>query len=150
MDKKNLLQGIDRIDFDLLKNKKVALITNHTAVNRYGVPTVKILLENGIDVVMIFSLEHGYFPIAQDMEAVEEDPRILNIPLYSLYGENATSLEPELSSFEMFDTVVFDVQDIGSRYYTYVQSLTIFMDFIEANPKELIILDRVNPINGVE
>ncbi len=148
--KKKLLQGIDRLDFSILSSKKVALITNHTAVNKNGTSTVELLLANNVLITMIFSLEHGYFPVAQDMETVGHEMRLFNIPLISLYGYDQKSLEPDSRLFEHFDTVIYDIQDIGSRYYTYLQSLTIFMDYLEKSPKQLIILDRINPINGVD
>lgn len=148
MQKKKLLQGIDLFDFSILKNKKTALITNHTGINKDGVSTVKLFLRNNVDLRVIFSLEHGYFPVAQDMESVGNEEKVQGVPVISLYGHDKASLMPQQALFDLFDTVVYDIQDIGSRYYTYLQSLTLFMDKLQNNPKELIILDRINPING--
>ncbi len=143
-----LKQGIDALDFSVLRGKRVALIANHTSVDKNGVSTLQLLLNNGVDVTALFSLEHGYFPVAQDMEPVGEENTLFSVSVYSLYGEDESSLNPDSGLFDLFDTVVYDVQDVGSRYYTYVQSLTIFMDHLEKKPKELIVLDRVNPIGG--
>ncbi len=146
--KKELLQGVDNFDFDCLKGKRVALIANHTSVDRTGVSTIEKCLCKGVDVTAVFSLEHGYFPVAQDMESVGKENRIKNIPVFSLYGEDSSSLSPDPALFQLFDTVIYDIQDIGSRYYTYLASLAMFMEKLNENPRELIIFDRINPIGG--
>ncbi len=148
--KQPLRQGIDNLDYSLLSGLKIALITNHTAVNREGISTLQILLQNRIAVSLVYSLEHGYFPVAQDMESVGQENRILDVPVISLYGNEVSSLEPDPEYFNRFDAIIYDVQDIGSRYYTYLQSLSIFMDYLEQHPKPLFILDRINPINGID
>jgi len=141
-------QGIDRFDRFLVGKERVALIANHTSIDRFGVPTVRILREAGVRLTCLFSLEHGYFPVAQDMEAVGKEQRVIGVPVFSLYGDSPASLTPSTALFDQFDTVIYDVQDIGSRYYTYLQSLTLFMDTLAAEPRRLIVLDRINPING--
>ncbi len=142
-------QGIDRFDRALVGKERVALIANHTAVDRTGRPTPLILRDAGVRLGAIFSLEHGYFPVAQDMEAVGKEQRLCGVPVISLYGDSPASLAPATSHLDCFDTVIYDVQDIGSRYYTYLQSLTLFMDTLAVEPRRLIVLDRINPINGI-
>ncbi len=145
-----LLHGFNVIDVSLLQNKRVALISNHTAVDKRGNSTLKLLLEKNVNVTLLFSLEHGFFPVAQDMESVAEKETIENIPVCSLYGDSFSSLSPDASVFSKFDVVLYDVQDVGSRYYTYVQSLTIFMDVLQKKGKvPLFIADRINPIDGI-
>ncbi len=144
----SLSQGIDRIDLTALKDRRIALITNHTAVDKQGIPTISRLQTAGLSITAIFSLEHGYFPVAQDMESVGTEQKLCNVPVLSLYGDHEATLSPDQELFGLFDTVIYDVQDIGSRYYTYIQSLTLFMDALEKTPRELIVLDRVNPIGG--
>lgn len=144
-----LRQGIDRFDRALVGKERVALIANHTAVDRAGKPTPVVLREAGVRLSCIFSLEHGYFPVAQDMEAVGKEQRLFGVPVISLYGDSPASLAPATTHLDRFDTVIYDVQDIGSRYYTYLQSLTLFMDTLAAEPRRLIVLDRINPIDGV-
>jgi uncharacterized protein YbbC (DUF1343 family) len=144
-----LRQGIDRFDRALIGKEKIALIANHTSIDRTGRPTPLVLRDAGARLSCIFSLEHGYFPVAQDMEAVNKENRLFGVPIFSLYGETAASLAPDPTHLDRFDTVIYDVQDIGSRYYTYIQSLTLFMDELARRPKRLVILDRINPIDGV-
>lgn len=146
--KKKLSQGVDNFNFSSLKARKTALIVNHTSVDRNGVSTVQKMVDSGVNVTAVFSLEHGYFPVAQDMENVGKENKIWNIPVFSLYGDSVHSLKPDPSFFDMFDVAVYDIQDIGSRYYTYLASLAMFMDELHKHPKELIILDRINPIGG--
>lgn len=146
--KKRLLQGIDLFDFSSLKGRKTALIINHTSVDKRGRPIIEKMAEGGAEATAIFTLEHGYFPVAQDMESVEKENKINGIPLYSLYGNSQNSLSPDPKLFELFDVVVYDVQDVGSRYYTYLATLAIFMDKLQENHRELIVLDRINPIGG--
>ena len=146
--KKRLLQGVDSFDTVSLKGRKIALIVNHTSVDRKGSSTVEKFVHEKVNITAIFSLEHGYFPVAQDMESVGKENKVLDIPVFSLYGDSVETLSPDLSHFDMFDTVVYDVQDIGSRYYTYIASLAMFMDALSVTQKELIILDRINPIGG--
>ncbi len=142
-------QGIDRFDRALVGKERVALIANHTALDRTGKPTPLALRDAGIRLSCVFSLEHGYFPVAQDMEAVGKEQKIGTLPVISLYGDSPASLAPATAHLDRFDTVIYDVQDIGSRYYTYLQSLTLFMDTLAAEPRRLIVLDRINPIDGV-
>jgi len=146
--KKKLSQGIDSFNFKSLKNRKTAIIVNHTSVDRSGISTVEKMVSSGVDVTAIFSLEHGYFPVAQDMESVGSENKISGIPVFSLYGDSVHSLKPDSSLFDMFDVVVYDIQDIGSRYYTYLASLAMFMEELNNHPKELIVLDRINPLGG--
>ncbi|MGI6393863.1 MAG: exo-beta-N-acetylmuramidase NamZ domain-containing protein [bacterium] len=146
--KKKLFQGTDNFIFDSLKGRKTALIVNHTSIDKKGTSTVEKMISAGVQVVAIFSLEHGYFPVAQDMESVGKENKIKGIPVFSLYGDSAASLKPDPSFFDLFDVAVYDIQDIGSRYYTYLASLAMFMDELQSHPKELIILDRINPIGG--
>ncbi len=146
--KKKLFQGIDLFDFNSLKSKKIALIANHTSINKEGESILSVLKKNNLNVSLIFSPEHGFFPVAQDMEAVEEKKYIQGVEIVSLYGENKDSLKPNQELFDRFDVVIYDIQDIGSRYYTYLATLFIFMEFLEKSDKKLIVLDRINPING--
>jgi len=149
MNRPALRQGIDRFDRSLVGRERTALIANHTAADRQGRPTPLVLREAGVRLSCLFSLEHGYFPVAQDMEAVGKEQRTCGLPVVSLYGDSPASLAPATTSLDRFDTVIYDVQDIGSRYYTYLQSLTLFMDTLAAEPRRLIVLDRIDPIDGV-
>ncbi len=146
--RKKLLQGIDTFDFSSLKGRKVAVIANYTSIDKSGVSLVEKMVNCGLSVTAIFSPEHGFFPVAQDMECVGTENKINNIPVFSLYGNSVETLAPKKELFDLFDTVVYDIQDIGSRYYTYLATLAIFMDELQKNPRELVVLDRLNPIGG--
>lgn len=146
--KKKLLQGIDLFDVESVKGEKVALIANHTSINRAGRSIISIFQEKGVNVTAVFSLEHGFFPVAQDMESVGKENKVQGVPVYSLYGDNENSLRPDTKHFDEFDIVIYDIQDVGSRYYTYLASLAMFMDLLEDSGKKLIVLDRINPIGG--
>lgn len=146
--RKKLFQGIDTFDFSVLKGKKVAVIANFTSIDRNGVSLIEKMQDHGLDITAVFSPEHGYFPVAQDMECVGTENKINNIPVFSLYGASVETLSPKSELFDLFDTVIYDIQDIGSRYYTYLATLAMFMDKLQENPRELIVLDRINPIGG--
>ena len=146
--RKQLLQGIDTFDFSSLKGKKIAVIANYTSIDKNGVSLVEKMTGYGLNIAVIFSPEHGYFPVAQDMECVGTENKISNIPVISLYGNSVETLAPKDEFFDLFDTVVYDIQDIGSRYYTYLATLAIFMDKLQKIPRELVVLDRMNPIGG--
>lgn len=123
-------------------------MVNHTTIDQSGKSIITKAIESGVKPALIYSLEHGFFPVAQDMEAVDEIPSLFNIPIISLYGTSVNTLEPPADTLSQFDTLIYDVQDIGSRYYTYLSSLMMMMPFLEKKQKELIILDRPNPIGG--
>jgi len=146
--KRKLLQGIDIFDVNRVVNSKLALIINHTSIDVNGVSLLTKLLGKNLDIKVIFSLEHGFFPIAQDMESVGSQDCVQGIPICSLYGDSESSLRPGRKFFDEYSVVIYDIQDAGSRYYTYLASLAMFMDFLEGSEKKLIILDRINPIGG--
>ena len=129
--RKKLLQGIDTFDFSTLKGLRVAVIANYTSIDKNGVSLIEKMVNCGLNVTAVFSPEHGFFPVAQDMECVGTENKIHNIPVFSLYGSSVETLAPKKELFDLFDTVVYDIQDIGSRYYTYLATLAIFMDELQ-------------------
>ena len=146
--KKKLIQGIDSFDFSSLRGKRIALIANYTSIDKNGVSLIEKMQGCNLNITAVFSPEHGYFPVAQDMECVGTENKINNIPVFSLYGASVETLSPKDELFDLFDTVIYDIQDIGSRYYTYLATLAMFMDKLQKNQRELIVLDRMNPIGG--
>ena len=127
-----------------LKGKKIGLVVNPTSGVR-GKHLVDFLLENEIDVVRIFSPEHGF---RGDADAGEEiasgkDGRT-GIEIYSLYGKNR---KPSTESIRDLDLLVFDIQDVGCRFYTYISTLHYVMEAAAENGKSVLVLDRPNP-NG--
>ena len=131
------------------KNRKIALIANHTSVNRDIHYIWDLLIEKGCDLKTIFTPEHGLFCTEQDQIAVNDQPSP-SFRTVSLYGETYDSLIPLEDSLEETDLVIYDIQDIGARYYTYVNTLILFMQKISGRDIELIVLDRPNPISGTE
>jgi len=129
---------------------RVGFCCNHTSVTRTLVHGIDVLLKMGVSVERLFGPEHGVRATAQDMEGVDEtrDP-VTGIPTVSLYGEDAASLKPTVSQLEDLDVVLFDIQDIGSRYYTYQATLGFVMEVAGRAGTRVVVLDRPNPIDGV-
>jgi len=134
-----------------LDGRKVALLTNHTAVDSWGRHAASLLgTVPGCEVVRLLAPEHGVWAIQQDMEAVPEgdtgrDP-VFHIPVTSLYGDDEGSLTPSPACFEGVDALVYDIQDIGTRYYTYASSLAYVMDVAGDYGVPVWVLDRPNPL----
>lgn len=130
--------------FPLLKGKRVAILANQTSVIG-NETTVDVLLRNKINLVKIFGPEHGFRGNASAgvhvEDAVDEKTGIKEI---SLYGKHNAPTKEELSDV---DVVIFDIQDVGVRFYTYINSLQRLMEACAVNNKEVMILDRPNP-NG--
>ena len=131
--------------FPLLKNKRVALFSNHTGMvgNKH---ILDILVDNKFNVTAIFSPEHGFRGSADAGEKVSSSiDSKTGIPILSLY--NGKDKKPSQQSMEKFDVLVIDIQDVGLRFYTYYISMIRLMDACATHNKEVIILDRPNP-NG--
>jgi len=133
---------------DPYRKRKVALIANQTSVTsdlRYGWDQCK---DKGLDLVRIFSPEHGLFAVEQDQIAVRMEPE-LGCEVVSLYGTSAQSLIPDPALLSDIDLVLFDIQDVGSRYYTYLNTMALFMKAISGSDIEFMVLDRPNPLAGI-
>lgn len=127
----------------LLKEKNVGLIVNQTSQVR-GVLLPDTLLHLGVNVVKIFSPEHGFRGVADAGAAVNNDiDKVTGIPIISLYGKNKRLSAKQLSNI---DVIVYDLQDVGARFYTYISTLQEVMEACAANHVKLIILDRPNPL----
>ncbi len=130
-----------------LRGKRLALLVNHTAVEQWGRHAVEVFRAEGADIVRLLSPEHGLWGVAQDMEPVGDsrDP-IFDLPVVSLYGADKASLEPRAEAFAGIDAIVYDIQDIGVRYYTYAATLAIVMRAAQQHHVPVWVLDRPNPI----
>jgi uncharacterized protein YbbC (DUF1343 family) len=138
--------GADRMEvyLPLLKNKKVAIFANPTSVVG-KTHLVDTLLKSGIKIVKIFGPEHGFRGDADAGEHVgDQIDKKTGIPIVSLYGNHK---KPTLEDLAEVDVVVFDVQDVGVRFYTYISSLEYLLEACIELHKPLMILDRPNP-NG--
>ena len=128
----------------LLKGKRVAVFANHTAVIG-KTHLVDSLLKLKINVVKAFGPEHGFRGVADDGGKVDDYiDKATGIPVISLYGKKN---KPTADDLKDVDIMVFDIQDVGTRFYTFISSLQVFMEAALENDKPLIILDRPNP-NG--
>ena len=127
-----------------LKNKKVAIVTNASGIinTKHLVDT---LLKHKVKIVKIFGPEHGFRGTADAGEKVKsgKDPKT-NITVVSLYGSHKKPTKEDLKGI---DIVIYDIQDVGVRFYTYISTMTYIMEACAENNKPLIILDRPNP-NG--
>lgn len=143
---KPLRLGAERMEvyLPLLQGKKVALVVNHTS--RIGnTHLVDTLISRGVRIEKIFAPEHGFRGTADAGEHVqnERDTQTL-IPIVSLYGKNK---KPQAGQLEDIEVVVFDMQDVGARFYTYISTMHYVMEACAENGKAIIVLDRPNP-NG--
>ena len=141
-----IIAAAERIDvyLPLLKGKRVGIFANQTSMvgNTHVVDT---LLKRGVDIKLIFGPEHGFRGNASAGEHVDnEKDSKTGIPIMSLYGNKR---KPSADDLKNIDVLIFDIQDIGVRFYTYISSLQDFMEAAFENNKPLMILDRPNP-NG--
>lgn len=128
----------------LLKGKRVGVFANQTSIiNQTNL--IDTLIKSGINVVKIFSPEHGFRGNADAGAHVGNsiDPET-HVPIVSLYGSKS---KPDANDLKDIDVLVFDIQDVGARFYTYINSMQYFMEAAAENDKPLMILDRPNP-NG--
>ena len=131
-----------------LKGKRVALLTNQTGVDRKGVSNVDLLRAHpSINLVALFSPEHGVSGAAQAGEKVASgiDPKS-GLPVHSLYGETKM---PTAKMMQGIDIVLVDLQDVGTRFYTYASTLLYMLRAAETSGSEVIVLDRPNPQGGM-
>ncbi len=137
--------GVDRfLELPEARNKALGLVTNATGFTSTGVPTWRAFLERRLRVAALFGPEHGFRGEAQDaVQVVDEEFR--GIPVYSLYGSR---LRPTPEMLRPLDAVVYDIQDVGCRYYTYLYTLAYVMEACEKAGAEVIVLDRPNPIRA--
>lgn len=131
----------------LLEGKRVALVTNQSGVNSRGETTIKLLGEHpNVDLVALFGPEHGIDGKAAAGAYVESYTHpTLNIPVNSLYG---VTRRPTAAMMQGIDIILFDIQDIGGRSYTYISTMYYVMEAAKAHGIPVVILDRPNPVGG--
>ena len=146
----NVLNGIDVLEkenFRSLENLKIGLVTNQTGRDRNGRQTIDVLNEaKNLKLVALFSPEHGIRGVADEKVSDSRDEKT-GLPIYSLYGETR---RPKSEQLKDLDAVVFDIQDVGARFYTYISTLLNVMEEAAKAGKPVFVLDRPNPINGVD
>lgn len=128
------------------KTKRIGLVTSNAATTNNGTLSRTALLQSEFNIVLLFSPEHGITATAPDGEAQQNsiDP-ITGLPVVSLYGPRCMPTEKDV---ENIDILLFDIPDIGARFYTYLWTLTYVLEACAINNKALIILDRPNPVSG--
>ena len=149
---KQVMTGIDVLEqqaFKCLQGKRVGLITNPTGVNRHLVSTVDVLNNvPGVNLVALYGPEHG---VRGDVHAGDKVDNIKDaktgLPVYSLYGKTR---KPTAEMLKDIDVLVYDIQDIGCRSFTFISTMGLAMEAAAENGKEFVVLDRPNPIGGLK
>lgn len=140
--------GADRPELylPLLKNKTIAVVTNQTGLMSDKTHLVDYLVQNNVNIKTIFAPEHGFRGNADAGEHVKNgiDSKT-GLPIVSLYGSNK---KPSASQLSGIDLILFDIQDVGVRFYTYISTLTYVMEAAAENNIEVVVLDRPNPHDG--
>lgn len=146
-----VLCGVDVIENDgveLLRGQRIGLITNHTGRSRSGKSTIQILSQaENVNLVAIFSPEHGIEGKLDVAKIANTADKSTGLEVFSLYGDTR---RPTAEMLEKVDTLVFDIQDVGARFYTYVSTMGEAMIASAEHKKRFVILDRPNPIGGVK
>ncbi len=152
-----MLTGIDQLSGNQLSNlrrrlrdQRVGVLTHAAAVDRRGRSTLTVLEELGVTPRVIFAPEHGLAAVAQAEEPVASTPAGdgASAPVISLYGRSKDELSPRREQLEEIDLLVIDLQDVGSRYYTYVWTALLAARAAAAAGVHTVVLDRPNPLSG--
>ncbi len=146
--------GIDVLEadhFSPLRGKRIGLITNPTGKTRSGKSTAQILAGTpGLNLQIIFSPEHGITGSSED-DVIKDSAITLagrSITVRSLYGSVIGSMRPKQEDLKNLDVLVFDIQDIGARFYTYLATMGMALEETKAAGIEMMVLDRPNPLTG--
>ncbi|HYI09819.1 MAG TPA: exo-beta-N-acetylmuramidase NamZ domain-containing protein [Thermoanaerobaculia bacterium] len=142
-DTQNGIDVLHASGYAALRGLRIGLIANQTGIDKSGNPTVDLLRSApGVTLAAIFTPEHGLRGTADEKVG---DEQYRGIPVYSLYGERRKPSPEQLANL---DALVFDIQDIGTRFYTYISTMGLAMEAAAEAKKKFIVLDRVNPIGG--
>ncbi len=145
----HVLTGLDKISeySGVFRNKKIGIVTNHTAYDANDVHIFDVFQKmKNVKIVALFGPEHGIKgnedagKKIKDIQDVDRD-----MPIYSLYGKTR---KPSPQMLKNCDLLIFDIQDIGTRYYTYISTMALAMEAAAENNIQFVVLDRPNPING--
>lgn len=135
----------------LSRGARIGVVAHPSSIDDSGRHLVDRLVTDGrFRVVRLFGPEHGVRGQAQDMESVTElSDRTTGLPIVSLYGDSEDSLQPKAEHLAGLDAIVYDLQDVGSRFYTFVYTLSYVMEAAREADIPVVVLDRPNPIGGV-
>ena len=151
-----VVSGIDVLEahnFDPLRSttgkKRIGLLTNQTGVDSQGRRTIDILAQApGISLDAIFSPEHGVTGAMDTTDIANSKDAATGVPVYSVYGAKDEDRRPSADVLKNLDAIVFDVHDVGTRFYTYETTLGYFLESAAKADIEIFVLDRPNPITG--
>lgn len=143
--------GAERMDVvtRLLKGKRVGLVVNQTSIlEKRQIHLLDALVAEGVDVKKVFAPEHGFRGTGDAGEEIKDSRDLkTGIPIISIYGKNK---KPSAEQLDDLDVIVFDIQDVGARFYTYISTMHYVMEACAENNKEFIVLDRPNPNDFVD
>ncbi len=146
-----LVLGAERVDAiaRLLKDKQIGLVVNQTSIlEKEQKHLLDVLLERGFKVKKVFAPEHGFRGTVDAGEAVKDSrDQKTGIPIVSIYGKNK---KPSAEQLMGLDVIVFDIQDVGARFYTYISTMHYVMEACAENDIEFVVLDRPNPNDFVD
>ncbi len=146
----DVLNGVDvlhRDAFEPLRGRRIGLITNQTGLSKNGQTTIQLLASaNNLELKALFSPEHGIEGKLDVAKIADGKDSTTGLKVFSLYGETR---KPTPESLQEIDTLVFDIQDIGCRFYTYISTMGNAMQAAAEHQIRFVVLDRVNPIGGV-
>ncbi len=148
---RNVLNGIDVLErdgFKQLEGLRIGLVTNQTGRNFAGKPTIDVLFEaKNVKLTALFSPEHGIRGELDQEKIDDTKDEKTGLPVYSLYGETR---RPKPEQLKDLDAIVYDIQDIGTRFYTYTATLRNVLEEAAKAGKPVFVLDRPDPLGGVE
>lgn len=146
-----VITGAEQTDLvvELLDGKRVALVVNQTSIlERVRVHLLDTLLARGVNVCKVFAPEHGFRGMEEAGAPVDDSRDVrTGLPVLSLYGKNR---KPAASQLDDIDAVVFDIQDVGVRFFTYISTMHYVMEACAGSGKEFVVLDRPNPNDFVD
>lgn len=144
-----VLTGIDVLEkekFKRLQGRQVGLVTNHTGRNRSGLATIDVLHSApGMKVVALFSPEHGIRGELDQAKIDDGKDAKTGLTVFSLYGKRR---KPDAETLKGIDTLVYDIQDIGCRFYTYISTMGLILEAAAEHKKRVVVLDRPCPVGG--
>ena len=140
------LDVLEQNDFKIFQRKRIGLITNQTGVDRLGRRNVDVMKAAGVDIVALFSPEHGLAGVEDRPNLGDAIDTVTGIKVWSLYGK---TLRPTPEMLRGLDALVFDIQDIGARFYTYESTMHYAMEEAAKAKLPFYVLDRPNPITGI-
>jgi len=141
--------GFRELHADASHPVRVGLVTNQTGIDAHGERTADVLAHApGVRLTAIFSPEHGIAGSLDSTAIGNSHDVSTGVPIYSVYGDSDAKRRPSSTALEGLDLIVFDIQDIGTRFYTYETTLGYFLEAAAKYGKEIVVLDRPNPIGG--